>query len=133
MLEISSWTRLFAAAGSGALVLAVGLGAFGAHALKSRLSAESLAVWGTAVQYHAWHGLGLLVIALVAHVLPEAVSLRWAGCLMTAGIALFSGSLYVLILTDARWLGTITPFGGGAFIAAWILVLYSVMNSRGNG
>ena len=105
---------------AGLLALAVALGAFGAHALKPRLSVDLQAVWQTAVQYHAWHGLGLMAVGILLLDRPQAGALALAGWLFVAGIALFSGSLYLLALTGARALGAITPFGGAAFLAGWI-------------
>jgi len=107
-------------------MLAVLLGAFGAHALRGRLSPDLLGIYQTAVQYHFWHALGLLAIGLVATQLPASVSLRWAGWLMLAGIVLFSGSLYLLATTGVRWLGAVTPLGGTAFIAAWALLAIAI-------
>ena len=109
--------------------LVVLLGAFGAHALKERLSAEMLAVYQTGVQYHLFHALGLLVVGLVATPLPASAYLKWSGWLMLAGIVLFSGSLYVLSLSGLRWLGMVTPFGGLAFIAAWIVFVIAIAKS----
>ena len=115
----------------GALAGAAGvaLGAFGAHALKARLSPDMLAVWQTAVQYHFWHALALVAIGVVALSLPASTALKWAGWLMVAGLVLFSGSLYVLALSGARWLGAVTPFGGVAWIAAWVLLAIAVLKS----
>jgi uncharacterized membrane protein YgdD (TMEM256/DUF423 family) len=104
---------------------AVALGAFGAHALKARLAPDMQAIWQTAVQYHAWHALGLLAVGLVALVRPEA-SVALAGGLFVAGILLFSGSLYAMALTGARGLGVITPFGGVAFLAGWLAFAWRV-------
>jgi uncharacterized membrane protein YgdD (TMEM256/DUF423 family) len=121
--------KLFLAAGSLLALAAVALGAFGAHALKSRLSADALAVWQTGVQYHVYHALGLLAVGLVAQVLPESAPLKWSGWLMLAGIALFSGSLYALALSGERWLGAIAPVGGSAFLVAWALFVAAVIRS----
>jgi len=104
---------------------AVALGAFGAHALKARLAPDMQAIWQTAVQYHAWHALGLLAVGLVALVRPEA-SVGLAGGLFVAGILLFSGSLYAMALTGARGFGVITPFGGVAFLAGWLAFAWRV-------
>jgi uncharacterized membrane protein YgdD (TMEM256/DUF423 family) len=106
----------------GALLLfaAVGLGAFGAHALKARLAPDVQAIWQTAVQYHAWHALGLLAAGLLMMHRPDAPALGLAAWLFVAGIALFSGSLYALALSGVRGLGAITPFGGVAFLAGWL-------------
>ncbi len=121
--------KLFLAAGSLLALAAVALGAFGAHALKSRLSADALAVWQTGVQYHVYHALGLLAVGLVAQVLPESAPLKWSGWLMLAGIALFSGSLYAMALSGERWLGAIAPVGGSAFLVAWALFVAAVIRS----
>lgn len=111
--------RTFFSLGAGSAFVAVAAGAFGAHALRSRLSAEHLAVFETAARYQMYHALALLAVAW-------AVS-RWAGALPTAagwlfvaGTVLFSGSLYALALTGVRWLGAITPLGGAAFLAGWL-------------
>ena len=102
------------------LFTAVGLGAFGAHALKARLAPDMQAIWQTAVQYHAWHALGLLAAGLLMMHRPDAPALGLAAWLFVAGIALFSGSLYALALSGVRGLGAITPFGGVAFLAGWL-------------
>jgi len=94
-----------------ALAAAVAFGAFGAHALKSRLSADLLAVYQTAVQYHFWHALGLFALALLM-LQWDAPVLNLAAWLLLAGLILFCGSLYLLALTGARWLGAIAPLGG---------------------
>jgi uncharacterized membrane protein YgdD (TMEM256/DUF423 family) len=106
------------------LFAAVGLGAFGAHALKARLAPDLQAVWQTAVQYHAWHALALLATGVVMLVKPEA-GFALAGWLFVAGIVLFSGSLYALALTGVRGLGAVTPFGGVIFLAGWIAFAWS--------
>jgi len=119
--------KFFLAAGGLAALLAVALGAFGAHALKSRLPAGVLAVWHTGVQYHLYHALGLLAVGLVATQLPESALLKWSGGLMLAGIVLFSGSLYALAFSGLSWLGAITPVGGVAFLLAWALFVAAVV------
>jgi uncharacterized membrane protein YgdD (TMEM256/DUF423 family) len=94
--------------------IAVALGAFGAHSLKSTLELHGmLDVWNKAVLYHFIHAIALLVLALYGSVN------RGAWWLLSAGIFLFSGSLYILALTNLRWLGAITPFGGLCFLAGW--------------
>lgn len=108
---------------------AVMLGAFGAHALKGRLTADAMAVYRTAVEYHFYHALGLALVGAVAMRLPDSITLAAAGWAMLAGLLLFSGSLYVLALTGARWLGMVTPIGGLAFIAAWLLFAWAVLRS----
>jgi len=102
--------------------IAVALGAFGAHGLKQRLSADMLAVYQTGVQYHFYHTFALLAVALLLLHLPLNNSLRWSGILFAVGIVIFSGSLYVLSITGIRWLGAITPLGGVAFLAGWLLL-----------
>ncbi len=122
--------KLFLVLGALAGAAGVALGAFGAHALKARLTPDQLAVWQTAVQYHFWHALALVAIGILgALALPGSTALKWAGWLMVAGLVLFSGSLYVLVLSGARWLGAVTPFGGTAWIAAWLLLAWAVLRS----
>ena len=110
--------------------LAVMIGAFGAHALKARLTPELLSVYETGVQYHFWHSLALLAVGLLAFQLPDSRALMASGIAFIVGIILFSGSLYLLASTDIRQLGfmpvgLITPFGGVSFIIGWLLLLIS--------
>ncbi len=126
---MTSAAKIFLAAGGLAALVAVALGAFGAHALKGRLSPELLTVWHTAVEYHLFHALGMLAVGLVAAQLAESTLLKWSGWLMLAGIVLFSGSLYALALTGLRWLGAVTPAGGVAFIAAWALFVIAILRA----
>jgi uncharacterized membrane protein YgdD (TMEM256/DUF423 family) len=106
-----------------ALLGAIGvvLGALGAHALEARLTPERLASWGTAVDYHLLHSVALLALALFSAATGRSVALPAA--LFTTGIVLFSGSIYLLVLTHQRWLGPITPLGGLCLIAGWISLL----------
>ena len=100
------------AAGCLAMFAAVAAGAFGAHALKSVLTPDLLAVWHTAVQYQAWHALALLAVGLLMAKDPSGRrgrGLRAAAWLFAIGIVLFSGSLYLLALSGQRWLGAVTP------------------------
>ena len=108
------------------LMLAVILGAFGAHALRQSLSGEMLAVYKTAVDYHFIHALGLLVIAALLQHYPESRMLFFSALSLILGIVLFCGSLYALSLTDLRMLGAITPVGGLAFITGWFLLAIGV-------
>jgi uncharacterized membrane protein YgdD (TMEM256/DUF423 family) len=101
----------------------VAMGAFGAHGLKAILTPEMLAVYKTAVDYQMWHALGLGLIAIFRQQVPESALLKWAGWLMFVGIILFSGSLYLLAILNAKWLGMITPLGGVAFLSAWLCVI----------
>jgi uncharacterized membrane protein YgdD (TMEM256/DUF423 family) len=123
--------RLFVTTGAALMALAVGLGAFGAHGLRATLDAGMLAAWHTGVQYHAYHALGLLALAALYPRLPEG-SARASGLLMLAGILLFSGSLYLMALSGLRWLGAVTPFGGTAFIIAWLIVAWGAFKGLRN-
>jgi uncharacterized membrane protein YgdD (TMEM256/DUF423 family) len=116
---------------AGALLAAVGvaMGAFGAHALKARIGAESLAIWNTGVQYHLGHALGLILIGLCATLIPDGPWLRAAGILFIAGILLFSGSLYALALGAPRGLGIVTPLGGLAFLTGWIALAVAALRT----
>jgi len=107
---------IWIAAASGALAIAAG--AFGAHGLKARVNEDLLAVWQTASHYHLAHSIVLLALALFA--LSTGKSVRLPAGLIGAGMTIFSGSLYVLVLTDLRWLGAITPIGGVLLIAGWL-------------
>ncbi|MDA0275767.1 MAG: DUF423 domain-containing protein [Proteobacteria bacterium] len=111
--------RLFFALGCVSGFLAVGLGAFGAHALRSRLSPELLATFEVGVRYQMYHALALFAVAWAATRWPGTL-VNASGWLFVAGIVVFSGSLYVLSLTGVRWLGAITPIGGAAFLAGWL-------------
>jgi uncharacterized membrane protein YgdD (TMEM256/DUF423 family) len=117
--------------GGVAMALAVGLGAFGAHALRKRVDAEALRLWETASRYHFVHALGLFVIDfLVSSESADAHSLLpVAGWLLVAGIVLFSGSLYTMTLVKRRWLGPLTPLGGLAWIGAWVCVAIAAYGS----
>jgi uncharacterized membrane protein YgdD (TMEM256/DUF423 family) len=110
------------AATAGALLAgtSVGLGAFGAHALRSRLDARSLEIYETAVRYQMYHAFAMLAVAwLLSRNIPAAANAGWA---FLTGILLFSGSLYLMALTGWNWLGPITPLGGVAFLTGWTLL-----------
>jgi uncharacterized membrane protein YgdD (TMEM256/DUF423 family) len=113
-------------------LLAVALGAFGAHGLKQRLSADMLAVYQTGVQYHFYHTFALLAVSLLMLHMPASNALRWSGMAFVVGIALFSGSLYVLSLSGVRWLGAIAPLGGVAFMAGWLLLARAAWSGAGS-
>jgi len=110
------------------LALAVGLGAFGAHGLKARLDADHLDIYKTAVLYHFLHALGMLIVATLPRTgtfpSESAEPVCW---LLLAGILIFSGSLYLLAITGVSVLGAITPFGGLAFILAWLLLAWKLV------
>ncbi len=107
--------------GAGLMFLAVALGAFGAHGLKNRLSAEMLSVFETGVRYQAYHALALFVVAWLASVAASSY-VRFAGASFLLGILLFSGSLYVLSITSLKWWGMITPVGGLFFLLGWFFL-----------
>jgi uncharacterized membrane protein YgdD (TMEM256/DUF423 family) len=107
-------------------LLAVLLGAFGAHALKAKLSPDLLAVWKTANEYQFYHALALGLIGLLLRGAPDR-ALDAAGWCFVIGVLVFSGSLYALALSNVRVLGAITPIGGLLFIAGWALMFYSVV------
>lgn len=108
------WIQVAAVSG----VLAVVTGAFGAHGLKDRLTPDQLASWATASQYHLIHSVALLALALFAA--SSGKSIRLPASLFSTGIVLFSGSIYLLLLTKMRWLGPITPIGGLILILGWL-------------
>ncbi|MEO8537487.1 MAG: DUF423 domain-containing protein [Betaproteobacteria bacterium] len=108
------------------MAAAVLLGAFGAHALKARLSPDALSIWQTAVDYHAWHALGLFGVGVLMALDVRARFLGVAAWLFGAGIVLFCGSLYALALGAPSGVGVVTPFGGVAFIAGWLALAVGV-------
>jgi uncharacterized membrane protein YgdD (TMEM256/DUF423 family) len=116
-------TRLFVVFGSISGGLAVALGAFGAHVLRDRLAVDMLANFETGVRYQMYHALALLTVAWAASRWTDSVLPSAAGWLFVAGTLLFSGSLYVMALTELRWLGAITPLGGVAFVTGWLCLL----------
>jgi uncharacterized membrane protein YgdD (TMEM256/DUF423 family) len=118
--------RIFAA-GSILAGLGVVFGAFGAHALGASLSPKTLSTFETGVRYQMYHGLGLLALAWAISRWPERQLVPGAWLLL-AGIIVFSGSLYFLVLTGARWLGAITPIGGVALIAGWGLTAWRLIS-----
>ncbi|SRR5579883_352968 len=122
--------RTFALLGALLAFLAVGAGAFGAHALRERVSPEMLDVFETAARYQMYHALGLLAVAWAAGRWPGGATTA-AGWLFFAGIVLFSGSLYGLSLSGLRWLGAITPLGGLAFLAGWLALAWAVWRGQG--
>ena len=115
--------RLFFTLGAFSAFLAVALGAFGAHALKARLSSEMLQVFEVGVRYHFYHALGLFVVAWATTRWPGG-AVTAAGWLFLAGTVIFSGSLYLLSLTGQRWLGAVTPIGGAAFLLGWLCLAW---------
>ncbi len=119
-----NWTAI----GAVLMALAVGMGAFGAHGLRNRLDAYSMSVYEKAVFYQFVHALGILLVALLAR--TNAITIGGqarVGWLLLIGIVIFSGSLYALAISGLRVLGAITPIGGIAFIAGWILLAYEAL------
>jgi len=107
------------------IALATVLGAFGAHALKAHLSQDKLVVYETAVRYHFIHALGLLAMGVLLRSV-DAELLRWSAALVLIGIVLFSGSLYLLTFGAPRFVGIVTPLGGLALIAGWVLFAVTI-------
>ncbi len=103
----------------------VALGAFGAHALKQRLEPDLFDIFEVGVRYHMYHALAIIAVGLAAAQWPGSM-IHVAGWLFAVGIAIFSGSLYVLAITGTKWFGAITPIGGIAFLAGWLMVVYHV-------
>lgn len=120
--------RLFFAIGAISAFVGVAAGAFGAHALKNRLSAEMLAVFETGVRYQMYHAFALLAAGWAVTRWP-GTPVNLSGWLFLAGTILFSGSLYLLSLTGVRALGAITPLGGLAFLAGWLCLAYALLRA----
>jgi uncharacterized membrane protein YgdD (TMEM256/DUF423 family) len=116
--------RVFFVMGAGSALIAVAAGAFGAHALRARLTPEYLLVFETAARYQMYHALALLAAAWAVNRWAGALPV-WAGWSFVIGTVLFSGSLYGLALTGLRWLGAITPLGGVAFMLGWVCLALS--------
>ncbi len=119
--------QLFFLFGSISGGLAVALSAFGAHALKARLTPDLLTTFETGVRYQMYHALAMLALALAMTRAPAASLFSAAGWLFVIGTLLFSGSLYLLSFTRRRWLGAVTPFGGLAFIAGWVCLALAAL------
>jgi len=124
--------KLFIAMGSFAAFIGVGLGAFGAHGLRNRLSEQMLAVWKTGVDYQMIHALGLILVGILiylytSHGATGMALLKFAGWLFLLGIFLFSGSLYLLAILEIHKIGMITPFGGLAFLAGWLALAIGII------
>jgi uncharacterized membrane protein YgdD (TMEM256/DUF423 family) len=120
--------RLFLALGAISSFVGVAAGAFGAHGLKSRLSAEMLVIFETGVRYQMYHAFALFFVAWANSRFPGSL-LTTAGWLFVVGTILFSGSLYLLSLTETRWLGAITPLGGVAFLSGWLCLAWAALKN----
>lgn len=125
-MNLSSTSRHFLALGAFLAFLSVGLGAFGAHALKMSLSGDMLRIYQTGVEYQFYHALGLILVGLIYQHYPVR-KVAIAGWLILVGIIIFSGSLYLLSLSGIRWLGAVTPLGGTAFLLAWLTLAYALI------
>src|SRR5512140_1666020 len=117
--------RVFGVIACMSAAVGVAAGAFGAHSLRGRLSPDLLAVVETGVRYQMYHALALLAVAWAAGRWP-GTSMLLSGWSFVAGTLLFSGSLYLLVLTGTRWLGAITPLGGLAFLAGWLALAWGI-------
>jgi uncharacterized membrane protein YgdD (TMEM256/DUF423 family) len=122
------WTWWFAI-GSWLSGVAVAIGAFGAHALKGKLTADDAAIFETASKYLTHHSLGIVCLSLLMSRL-DSLSLKIAAPLLTLGVLIFSGSLYTLIWSGQRWLGAVTPIGGTLMILAWILAGWAALSAQ---
>ena len=122
---MTSAQRLFFSLGCISAGIGVAAGAFGAHGLKNVLTPEMLAVYETAVRYQMYHAFGLIAAGWAASHSSNSKT-NVAGWCFVAGTVLFSGSLFALSLTDMRWLGVVTPFGGVAFIAGWLVLGFAL-------
>jgi uncharacterized membrane protein YgdD (TMEM256/DUF423 family) len=117
--------RFFFTAGAVAAFIGVALGAFGAHSLRDRLSADMLNIFEVGVRYQMYHALGLFAVSWAIARWPEK-NFGAAGWAFIAGIVIFSGTLYLLSITGVRWLGAITPVGGIAFLIGWAILVWSM-------
>lgn len=120
--------QFYLVAAASSAMLAVILGAFAAHGLKSRLSEGLLAVFQTGVHYQFFHSLGIILLVLLYRQQAQ-VSLLYSAGFMLAGIVLFSGSLYALALTEIKWFGPVTPLGGLCFILGWAMLIVAAIKS----
>lgn len=109
--------------------LSVIMGAFGAHVLKDKLSEYSMSVYDKAVLYQFFHAFGILFVAILNQ-LFNTKEFNICGILFIVGILLFSGSLFILAITDIKWLGAITPIGGGLFIISWIILFIKILDIK---
>ncbi len=124
--------RTFLVFGAGLAFLSVALGAFAAHALKTRITPYELEVFQTGVHYQGFHALALILVAALWHFRPDMKQLKAACFLFGAGVVIFSGSLYALSLTGVKWLGAITPVGGVCFLAGWAMAILAAASLPAN-
>jgi len=128
---LDPFARRCIAAGALLMLAGVILGAFGAHLLEARLAPKQLASYQTGVLYQLLHSIGLVVVGVVAEVTGTTSRLRWSGRLMLFGIACFSGSIYLMTAGAPRSLGMVAPVGGLSFMAAWSLLAWHALRTRG--
>lgn len=126
VVQIMNNSKNFLKTGAVFMALAVAFGAFGAHVVEGFLTPGRFDVYQTAVEYHFYHAIGLLIVGAVSFHINNKW-MKWSGYSLMAGILLFSGSLYLLTLLDTGWLGIITPIGGVAFILGWFFLLIGLM------
>ena len=122
--------RVFVILGSINMLLAVALGAFGAHIVRDLISDHYYTIYQTGVDYHMFHSLGILLVGIIALKIPGK-QINWSGWLLFMGIVIFSGSLYVLSLTGISILGAITPIGGVSFLIGWLLLALAAYKKLG--
>ncbi|MFD1178434.1 DUF423 domain-containing protein [Paenibacillus puldeungensis] len=122
--------RKYAGIGAIVMLLAVSLGAFGAHILEPVIGESAIRTYETGVHYQMIHGIAIILVALSAGLWGESRQLQWANRLFLIGIVLFSGSLYGLAALDWTWLGPVTPLGGISFIAGWLLLALTVWRNK---
>ena len=115
------------AIGAGLACLGVLCGAFGAHALAASLSPQMLVTYHTAVEYHLLHAIAIVIVGALIHRHAGSTMLRVSGWLLITGVVLFSGSLYALVLGAGRSLAVLTPIGGLAFIAGWLVLMIAAI------
>lgn len=120
--------RTLIVSGAILMALAVAFGAFGAHIIQDMLTPDRFEVFKTGVEYHFYHALGILFLGVISMKMPGNRWVSWSGYSFVAGILIFSGSLYLLTLTDTGWLGAITPIGGVAFILGWLFLAVGVLD-----
>jgi uncharacterized membrane protein YgdD (TMEM256/DUF423 family) len=132
MIPLARSARLFFVLGCISGTTAVALGAFTAHGLRQVLTPDLLGVFETGVRYQMYHVVGFFATSWALHTSGESTMRvkRTAGWCFLLGTVLFSGSLYLLAVTDIRWLGAVTPIGGVAFLAGWVVLAYSVWSDR---
>lgn len=116
--------------GSFFMAIAVAFGAFGAHVVQDLLTPDRFEVYKTAVEYQFYHAIGLLILGLLTIQTGSNRWFKWSAYSLITGILFFSGSLYILTLTDTAWLGAVTPLGGFAFILGWCFLILGVIKFR---